>query len=65
MGKFKTSQWSGLDCISSFFLKVGMPVLVGSLSWLFNISLSLGIFPDDWKIAWVAPIYKDGSEDEN
>ena len=39
-----------------------MPVLAGSLSRLFNMSMSLGIFPDDWKIARVAPIYKDGSE---
>ena len=65
MGKFKTPQVSGLDGISSFFLNVGMPVLAGSLSKLFNMSLSLSIFPDDWKIAMVAPIYKDGSEDEN
>ena len=65
MVKFKTSQGSGLDCISSFFLKVGMPVLAGSLSRPFNIFMSLGIFPDEWKIARVAPIYKDGSEDEN
>ena len=49
MGKFKTSQGFGLYCISSFFLKAGM----------------FGIFPDDWKIARVAPVYKDGSEDEN
>ena len=39
--------------------------MAGSLSRLFNISMSLGIFPDEWKIARVAPIYKDGSEDEN
>ena len=65
MGKFKTSQGFGLDSMSSFFLKVGMPVLAGSLSQFFNMSMSLGIFPEDWKIASVAPIYKDGSEDEN
>ena len=29
------------------------------------MSMSIGIFPEDWKIARVAPIYKDGSEDEN
>ena len=45
--KFKTSQGSSLNCISSFFLKVGIPVLAGSLSRLFNMSISLGIFPDD------------------
>ena len=65
MEKFKTSKGFGLDCISSFFLKAGMPVLAGSLSQLFNMSMSLGIFPDDWKIARVTPIYKDGSEYEN
>ena len=65
MGKFKTSQGSGLDCISSFFFKAGMLVLAGSLSQLFNMSMSPGIFPEHWKIAWVAPIYMDGSEDEN
>ena len=65
MGKFKTSQGSGLDGISNFFLKVGMPALAGSLSELFSMSMSLGLFPDDWKIARVAPIYKDGSQDEN
>ena len=42
-----------------------MPVLAGSLSRLCNMSMSLGIFLDDWKIARFAPIYKDGSEDEN
>ena len=54
------------ECVGIFyFLKVGMPVLAGSLSRLFNMSMSLGIFLDEWKIARVAPIYKDGSEDEN
>ena len=64
MGKFTTSQGTGLDYISSFFLKMGMPVLARSLSQLINMSMSLGLFPDDWKIARVTPIYKDGSEDE-
>jgi len=27
--------------------------------------MSLGIFPDNWKIASIVPIYKDGSKDEN
>ena len=35
------------------------------MSQLLNMSMSLGIFPEDWKIARIAPIYKDGSEDEN
>ena len=45
-GGIKTSNGSGVDCISSFFLKVGISVLAPSLVQLFNLSLSLGRFPD-------------------
>ena len=48
---FKTSQGFGLDRISSIFLKVGMSVLAESLSRLYNMSTSPGLFPDGWKIA--------------
>ena len=65
INKFKTAQGSGLDRISSFFLKAGMPILAQPLSQLFNLSLSLGLFPDCWKIARVAPIFKDGPADES
>ena len=63
-GGIKTSNGSGVDCISSFFLKVGISVLAPSLVQLFNLSLSLGRFPDSWKIARVAPIFKDGATDD-
>ena len=58
MRKFKTSQGHGLDEISSFFLKAGMPILAEPLAELFNLSLSTGVFPDLWKIARIAPIHK-------
>ena len=56
-GGIKTSNGSGVDCISSFFLKIGISVLAPSLVQLFNLSLSLGRFPDSWKMARVAPIF--------
>ena len=31
---------------------------------IFNLSLQSGIFPDDWKLARITPIYKDGSKTE-
>ena len=65
MNKFKTSHGSGLDCISSFFLKAEMPILAQPLSQLFNLSLSLGLFPDCWKTARAAPVFKDGPADES
>ena len=61
---FKSSHGLGLDNISSFFLKNGMPVLANGLSQMFNLCLSLGKFPDIWKKARVKPIYKEGSQNE-
>ena len=53
LNKFKTSDGSGLDVISSFILKAGIPILPQSVSQLFNSSLSAGLFSDSWKIARV------------
>ena len=46
MSKFKTSKDFGVDNISSFFLKKGMPILASGLSHLFNLSISIGQLPD-------------------
>ena len=35
-------------------------VLVPQLVYMFNLSLSLGIFPDKWKRAAVVPLHKGG-----
>ena len=34
------------------------------MSYLFNSSLRTGIFPDDWKLAKVTPIYKSGEKSD-
>ena len=60
----QTSHGSGLDGISSFFIKTAIPFLARPLSYLFNCSLLSGTFPDSWKAARVAPIFKEGSVDE-
>ena len=64
MNTFRTTNGSGLDGISSFFLKLAMPVVANSLCILFNKSIEHGVFPDSWKTARVAPIYKAGPADE-
>ena len=57
--KFKVSKSSGIDGISSYFLKIGMPVLAPVLSAVLNTSISEGLFPNNWRVARVAPIYKE------
>lgn len=49
----------GLDGISARLLKDAAPIIVPSLTFIINLSIRTGIFPDDWKIAKVTPIYKD------
>ena len=41
-----------------------MPILASSLSKLFNLSISIGQFPDSWKVIRVSPINKDGPTDD-
>ena len=64
LNKMKTSHCSGHDGIASFYLKIALPVVGGSLCDLFNKSLFAGKFPEDWKIARIAPIFKSGAKDD-
>ena len=47
MVKFKKSNGFGVDGISSFFLKIGMPILAPVLCDIFNWSLASGTFPQN------------------
>ena len=63
-GKFKTSKGCGTDGIASYFLKIALPVISESLCDIFNLSIATGCFPDSWKIARVAPIFKSGQTND-
>ena len=63
-GKFKNSLGFGTDGIANHFLKIALPVIVESLCNIFNLSIATGVFPDCWKIARVAPIFKSGQSDD-
>ncbi len=49
----------GLDDISSKLLRIGASA--SPLSKIYNMSISTGMFPDEWNVARVVPIYKKGS----
>ena len=55
---------TGLDKISNRFLKIAADVVAPSLIGIFNQSLLTGIFPFDWKLAKVSPIFKNGSKSD-
>lgn len=55
---------TGPDGISPIFLKKCFLVLVNLLHYLFNLSLSLGVFPAFWKKSFITPIHKSGSKND-
>ena len=64
LGKMKKSLGFGSDGIASNFLKIAFPVICYSISDIFNFSIFSASFPDSWKIARVAPIFKGGKPDD-
>ena len=54
----------GLDKIPNRLLKIAADVVAPSLTGIFNQSLVTGIFPSDWKMAKVSPIFKNGSKSD-
>ena len=59
-----TNKASGSDGIDAIYLKLGSKAIAPSLSGIFNRSLTTGIFPSEWKIARVTPVFKSGSRSD-
>ena len=51
---------TGCDNISARILKDSANVIVSPLTYNINLSLKTGVVPDDFKSAWVVPLYKKG-----
>ncbi len=52
----------GLDGISVRLLKDTSDVIAQPLANIFNLSPQTAIFPDEWKIAKVSPVFKEGNK---
>ena len=51
---------AGPDKIPCTLLKIAAEVIAPSLTQIFDKSIRTSIFPDDWKLARVTPIFKKG-----
>ena len=60
--KIPGNKASGLDNISARLLKEAATVVTHSLTYIINISITTGIFPNSWKIAKVTPIFKEDAK---
>ena len=59
-----TSKAPGLDGISANFLKDGAKVLALPLYNLVNLSIKQSLFPDQYNIAKLKPLFKKGSKND-
>ncbi len=50
----------GLDKIPNKLLKIAANVVAPSLTAIFTASMRTGIFPQEWKVSRVSPVYKSG-----
>ena len=55
-----SNKATGIDKISCKIIKLAIPVISDSLTLIFNQAITLSSFPDEWKIARVIPLYKNG-----
>jgi hypothetical protein len=47
-----------IDNIPARALKISAEIISPSLTWIFNLSIKTGIYVDEWKKAWILPIFK-------
>ena len=62
MKKMKASHGSGCDGIASFFIKIALPLISGSLCDLFNLSLFSGKISNRLENSACCPYLQERSE---
>ena len=60
LSNLKISKSTGMNSIPARVLKISAEI-ISPLTWIFNLCIKTGVYIDDWKKAWVVPIFK--SED--
>ena len=58
-----TNKAKGIDSPNVKLLKMARPMIKASLLYIHSSSISLGIFPHQWKVAKVTPVHKFGPKE--
>ena len=61
LGSLDTNKSFGVDKIHPLLLKTAALQIYRPLTFIFNLSINQGIFPDNMKLAKVVPVFKQGS----
>ena len=62
LSKLNVRKAPGDDGVNHQILKSCAHALAEPLCHIFNLSLKTGVFPGQWKTAWIQPIYKNKGE---
>ncbi len=60
--QFNTKKSNGIDGVNGRLLQDDSPAVAGPLTTIMNTSLCSGIIPNEWKLAKVTAIHKDGTQ---
>ena len=58
--QLKHNKSAGIDHIPGRLLKAASEIIAPSLVYIYNLSLEKAMFPQEWKIAKVTPLFKSG-----
>ena len=58
ISKINTDKPSGMTNVGTTFYKEAMSIMSKEFTYLYNLVIDTGIFPDGWKVATVTPIPK-------
>ena len=64
LSKLKNGKLTGIDSIPNQALKVSKDVVINSLTDIFNAGIKHKVFPHDFKVGRVTPIFKAGEKEE-
>ena len=61
----KNNKSSGHDQVLNEFLKYSPPKIIDMIVRLFNVILDIGIFPEQWSVGIIKPLYKNTGARDN
>ena len=65
LNSLRNNKAHGFDMIKNEFLKFAGPKMKNTFVKLFNVILNTGVFPSDWSVGVIKPIYKNKGNREN
>jgi hypothetical protein len=61
ISSLKNKKSMGLDNTNTFLLKLALPYIVDSITYIYNLCIKTNCFPDVWKSAKVIPLPKNNN----